>query len=53
MLRSGDRIRFLVDSADLNYESLDGDLSAYSLAPNGAEYRGVEASLEKTMGNLI
>lgn len=52
VLRSGDRIRFLVDSADLNYESLDGDLSAHSLAPNGAAYRGVEASLEKNYGKF-
>jgi hypothetical protein len=52
VLRSGDRIRFLVDSGDLNYESLDGDLSAHSLAPNGAAYRGVEASLEKNYGKF-
>lgn len=52
VLRSGDRIRFLVDSADLNYESLDGVLSAHSLAPNGAEYRGVEAALKKSYGKF-
>ena len=52
VLRTGDRIRFLFDSADLNYESLDGDLSPHSLAPNGAEYRGVEAALEKSYGKF-
>ncbi len=52
VLRSGDRIRFLIDRADLNYESLDGDLSAHSLAPNGAEYRAFEASLEKSYGKF-
>ena len=52
VLRSGDRIRFLVDSGDLNYESLNGDLSPHSLAPNGAEYRGVEAALEKSYGKF-
>ena len=52
VLRSGDRIRFLIDRADLNYESLDGDLTAHSLAPNGAEYRAFEASLEKSYGKF-